>query len=158
MIDEGACASGADAVHALLHVAALEIDDLRVLAAQLDGHVRLRRQLLQCGGHRYDLLGEGHLQAVCQGQAAGARDHGVQGEVPKLLICFVQKSGQGLPDIGKVALIIGKQNPVPCVQNRDLHRGGAYINAQKCPGIAQKCLGIAFRFCCEFHAKSSFLN
>ena len=38
MVDKGARAAGARAVHALFD-ALVEVDDLRVLAAQLDGHV-----------------------------------------------------------------------------------------------------------------------
>ena len=46
LVDEGACAPGADPVHALLHVTAFEIDDFCVLAAQLDGHIRHGGKLL----------------------------------------------------------------------------------------------------------------
>ena len=72
LVDEGARAAGADAVHALLHAAA-EIKDFRVLAAQLDGHVRLGSLRLEGGGHRHHLLHEGRPQRVGQGQRAGAR-------------------------------------------------------------------------------------
>nr|WP_300889091.1 hypothetical protein [uncultured Acetatifactor sp.] len=73
-----------------------------------------------------------------------------------------------------MALIVREQDAVRFVQNRDLHRGGAYINAKKCIGIAEKyigiakkcigiadkCIGIAMSgsFCSKFHAKSSFLK
>ena len=67
LVDERAGASGADAVHTLFHVAALEVDDLGVLAAQLDGHVRLRRVVLQRRGHGDHFLNERHVKVLCQG-------------------------------------------------------------------------------------------
>ena len=74
LVDERAGAAGADAVHTLFHIAAFEIDDLGVLAAQLDGHVRLRRVVLQRRGHGDNFLDERHVKVLCQGQAAASRD------------------------------------------------------------------------------------
>ena len=77
----------------------------------------------------------------------------MQRQVAKLPAGFLQKSPERFPDIGKVALIIGKQYMMLIVQNRNLDCGGAYINAEKCIGIAEKCIGIARDCCfsCEFH-------
>ena len=55
LVDKGAGAAGADAVHPLLQTA-LKIDDFRVLAAQFDGHIGLRGNAFQGGGNRHDLL------------------------------------------------------------------------------------------------------
>ena len=63
LIDERACAACADAVHALFYIAALKINDFGILTAQFNGHVRLRRQLPESGGYRYDFLGERYFQA-----------------------------------------------------------------------------------------------
>ena len=65
LVDEGAGAAGADTVHSLLDAAG-EVDDLGVLAAQLDGYVGLRRIVLQRGGHGDYLLNEGNLQKTGQ--------------------------------------------------------------------------------------------
>ena len=46
LVDEGTGTAGADTVHTLLHIAALKIDDLGILTAELDGHVGLRSELL----------------------------------------------------------------------------------------------------------------
>ena len=135
LVDEGAGAPGADAVHALFHIAALEVDDFSVFPAQLDGHVRLRGKLLQGGGHGDHFLGEGHAQAIGQGQAAGSCDHRVQRQVAQLCVSLLQKMGEGLPYVGVMALVVGKQEPVILVQNRDFDSGGADIKAQR--GLAR---------------------
>ena len=62
LVDEGAGAPGADPVHPLLDAAVFKIDDLCILAAQLDRDVRLRRDPFQRRGDRDDFLYEGNLQ------------------------------------------------------------------------------------------------
>ena len=103
---------GADAVHTLLHIAALKVDDLGVLTAQLDGHVRLGRRVLQGSGHGDHLLHEGNLQVFGQRQAAGTGDHGTDQDLAQLVVGLFQKVGQGLPDVGEMPLIVGEQQPV----------------------------------------------
>ena len=110
LVDKGACTTGADAVHALLHIAAFKIDDLGVLAAQLNGHIGLGSQLFQGGGHGDDLLGKRHTQVTRQGKSSGAGDHRVQHSVAQFVISFLQQGGQRLPNIGIVPLIVGEKN------------------------------------------------
>ena len=130
LVDEGAGAAGADAVHALLYVPALEINDFRVLAAQLDGHVRLGSRRLQSGGHSHDLLDEGHLQVPGQGQAAGTGDGRIDVQIPKLVFRLLKKAGQGLLNISKMALVVGEEKLVLFVQHGDLYGGGTDIDSQ----------------------------
>ena len=61
LVDKAAGAPGADAVHAFLQTAG-KINDLGVLAAQLNGHVGLGRFPLQRRRHRRHFLHEGHLK------------------------------------------------------------------------------------------------
>ncbi len=143
LVDKGTCAPGADTVHTLFHIAAFEVDDLGVLASQLDGHIGFGSQLLQRRSYGDDLLNERHVQTAGQSQSAGARDHGMKFYIAQLPAGFFQKSGEGLTDIGIVPFIAGKQNVMFPVQNCDFNCCGAYINAKECIGIAKECIGIA---------------
>ena len=109
LVDERACAAGADPVHSLLDIAAFKVDDLGVLAAQLDRHIRLRSHMLQSGGNRNHLLDEGNLQMVGQGQTSGTGDHRTERQLSQLFVGFGEKLGQGFLDIRIVPLVIGKQ-------------------------------------------------
>ena len=60
LIDERPGAARADSVHALVYAAG-EVDDLCVLAAELDCDIRLRRNRLESRRDRDDLLHEGHM-------------------------------------------------------------------------------------------------
>ena len=71
LVDERARAAGADAVHALLEPA-LEVDDLGVLAAELDGDVYLRGGALKRLCHGHDLLYEGDAERLGKVDRAGA--------------------------------------------------------------------------------------
>ena len=72
LVDERACAPCTDAVHALLYIASLEINDLRVFPAKFDGDIGLWRIVLQCGGHGDHFLDERHAQMLCESQPAGS--------------------------------------------------------------------------------------
>ena len=129
LVDKGAGAARAHAVHALLQPAG-EVDDLRVFAAKLDGYIRLRRGLLQSGRHRDDLLHEGDAQRLAEIERAGAgdarREHTGTGDGAS----FLQKRGQGLLRVGHVAAVFLIDGPVLFVQHHKLDRGGADIDAR----------------------------
>jgi len=63
LVDERAGTAGAGAVHALLD-AVVEVDDLGILATQLDGDVGLRDEGLHGGLARHDLLHEGQAEPL----------------------------------------------------------------------------------------------
>ena len=130
LVDKGAGSSGADAVHPLLHVSVFKIDNLRVLAAKLDRHVRFRSQLLQGRGNGDNLLHKGDAQMVCKGQAAGAGDHGMQGQITQLLPALLKKLGQGFLYICKMPFIIGKKDVVRFIQDGDLYCGGTDVDSK----------------------------
>ena len=91
LVDKRAGTAGTDAVHTLLHIAAFKINDFRVLAAQLNGYIRLGSGLLQGCRYRYNLLNKGYAQMVRQGQSAGAGDGRIDGQIAKLSLCFFKK-------------------------------------------------------------------
>ena len=137
LVDKGTCSSGADAVHTLFDIAALKIDDLGVLAAQLDGHVRLGRDFLQRGGYRDHLLDKRNLQMIGQGQSAGTGDHRMKRTFSQFFVSFLKKISQGFLDICKMPFVIGKQQVFIFIKNRDLYCSRSDVNSQ-CVCIHQK--------------------
>ena len=89
LVDEGAGAACTDSVHPLFHIASLKIDDLGILASELDSHVGSGSELLESRGYADDLLYKGHLQVIGQRKSAGAGDHGMKGDVAKLPVSLV---------------------------------------------------------------------
>ena len=138
LIDKGSGASGTDAVHTLFDISTLEINDLGILAAQLDGHICLRRDLLKGGGNSDNLLDKGNLKAVGKSQTAGSGDYRMYGKLAQLAARFSQKRSQRFLDIGKMAFIVRKQQLVRFVKNGDFYRGGTDVDSQ---GI---CIGCVF--------------
>ena len=129
LIDEGARAAGAGAVHALLD-AVIEVDDLGVLAAQLDGDVGGRDEGLDGAFAGDDLLDKLQVEPLREQQTARAgdgaghlsrRQHG-RG-------AFEQVAGAGA-DIGVMALVLGVDNLVVVVEHGELDGGGAHVDAQ----------------------------
>ena len=87
LVDERARAAGARAVHALLDGLA-EVDDLGVLAAELDGDVGLGDERFHGGLARDDLLHELHAEPFGQQQAARTGDGDGHGLVAVLCAAF----------------------------------------------------------------------
>ena len=129
LVYKGAGASGADAVHPLLQAAG-KIDDLGVLAAQLNGHIRLGIKGLQGRGHRHDLLNKANAHGLCQRDGAGTGDPGTKGTLPQLFPGVLQQVCQGPLGIGLVPCIVSVQQVIFIIQHRQLHRCGADINAR----------------------------
>ena len=129
LIDERARAAGTGAVHALLD-AVVEIDDLGVLAAQLDGNVGGRDKSLDSALAGDDLLDKLQVEPLGQQQAAragngaghlGRRQHGRS--------ALEQVAGAGA-DVGVVALVLGVDDLVVVVEHGELNGGGAHVDAQ----------------------------
>ncbi len=129
LVDEGAGAAGADTVHPLLNIAVFEIDDLRVLAAQLYGDVCLGSKVVEGARYGDHLLHEGNPQTLCQGQTAGARDDGGNRDIACHLIGLLHEVEKGLFDIGEMALVVGEEEGVSLVHDGYLDRSRADINA-----------------------------
>ena len=127
LVDERAGAARAGAVHAHFE-RALQEENFRVLAAQLDddvraGHEHIRRDL---GG--VDLLHEGDVRAERQTHAGRAGDAQADGRaVYHLVVKAGQQLARLLRDQGEVAFIAGINNLVGFVEHDALDGGRADI-------------------------------
>ena len=129
LIDEGARAAGAGAVHALLD-AVVEVDDLGVFATQLDGDVGGRDKGLDGALTGDDLLDKLQVEPLGQQQAARAGDGaGHLGRRQHGRSALEQVAGAGT-DVGVVALVLGVDDLVIVVEHGKLDGGGAYVDAQ----------------------------
>ena len=122
LVDERAGAACADAVHALLQPAA-EVDDLRILTAQLNGDVRLRGNGLQAGGHGNDLLHKADVQGFAEVDGAGAGDLQAQVAGAELCACVLQQLCKCFLRVCTVAAIIAIAQDAAFVQNNELCGG-----------------------------------
>ena len=129
LVDERARAAGAGAVHALLD-AVVEVDDLGVLAAQLDGDIGGRDESLDGALAGNDLLDKLQVEPLGQQQAArtgdgaghlGSRQHGRS--------TLEQVAGAGA-DVGVVALVLGIDDLVVVVEHGEFNGSGAHVDAQ----------------------------
>ena len=68
LVNEGARTAGTDTVHSLVDTT-LEINDFCVLAAELDGHVRIRTVVLERARDRDDFLTEENMHVLAQRQS-----------------------------------------------------------------------------------------
>ena len=122
LVDERASAACADAVHALLQPAA-EVDDLRILTAQLNGDVRLRGNDLQAGGHGNDLLHKADVQGLAEVDGAGAGDLQAQVAGAELCAGVLQQLGKCFLRVRTVAAVIAIAQDAAFVQNNELCGG-----------------------------------
>ena len=129
LVDERASSACAGAVHALLD-AVVEVDDLGVLAAQLDGDIGGRDEGLDGALAGDDLLDKLQVEPLGQQQAAragngaghlGRRQHGRS--------ALEQVAGASA-DVGVMALVLGVHDLVVVVEHGKLDGGGTYVDAQ----------------------------
>ena len=129
LIDERARTAGAGAVHALLD-AVIEVDDLGVLATQLDGNIGGRDKGLDGAFAGDDLLDKLQVEPLGQQQAAragngaghlGRRQHGRS--------ALEQVAGAGA-NVGVVALVLSVDDLVVVVEHGKFNGGGAHVDAQ----------------------------
>ena len=142
LIDERARAAGAGAVHALLD-AVIEVDDLGILTAQLDGDIGGRDKGLDGAFAGDDFLDKLQLEPLGQQQTTragngaghlGRRQHG-RGALE-------QVAGAGT-DVGVVALVLGVNDLVVVVEHGELNGSGAHVDAQV--QVATSVLGVEDR-------------
>ena len=129
LVDERTRTAGTGAVHALLD-AVIEVDDLGVLAAQLDGDIGGRDEGLDGALAGDDLLDKLQVEPLGQQQAAragngaghlGRRQHGRS--------ALEQVAGAGA-NVGVMALVLGVDDLVVIVEHGELDGGGANVDAQ----------------------------
>ena len=128
LVDERAGAAGADAVHALLK-RRTEVDDLRVLAAELDGHVGLRSLAPQRVRDSHDLLHKWDTERLGEIDGARAGDLRPQGTVPHLLARLAQKRRKRLLRVRAMPPVLAEEQLSLLVQKDELHGGGANVDA-----------------------------
>ena len=128
LVDERARATGAGAVHALLD-AAIEVDDLRILAAELDGNVGGGDNAFDGRLVGDDLLHEGHAKPIGQQQTARARNGDSRLAIAHCLECLVDDLDDGRANIGMVATVHAEDDFVVRVEHEQLDRRRAYVNA-----------------------------
>ena len=129
LVDKRAGSACARAVHALLD-AVVEVDDLRVLAAELDGAVRLRNKRLDGVLRRDDLLHKLHSQPLRQQHAAGSGDGHAHGHVAQGALRLLEHLLRRRLHVGVVALVVRVDQVVVVVDHGKLHRGRAHVDAQ----------------------------
>ena len=122
LVDEGAGAACADAVHPLIQ-SAPEINDFGVLTAQLNGHIGLGRDGLQCGSDGHYLLHEADVHGLAEIDGAGACDLHLQKAGADLLPCLGKELPQCLLGMGAVAAVLSKQDFSVFVQQHKLDGG-----------------------------------
>ena len=129
LVDERARAARARAVHALLD-AVVEVDDLGVLAAELDGDVGLGDEGLDGALAGDDLLDELEVEPLGKQQAARAGDGDAHGGVAEHGAgALEQLFGRGA-DVGVVALVVGVDDAIALVDDGELDGRGAHVDAQ----------------------------
>ena len=122
LVDEGAGAACADAVHPLLQRAA-EKDDFGVLAAQFDHHVRVGRDGLQCGSDGHHLLHEADAHGLAEIDGAGAGNLHLQKAGADLFPGFGKEFLKRLLGVGTVAAVLSEQDFPVFVQQNEFDGG-----------------------------------
>ena len=128
LVDEGAGAAGAGAVHPLLQGAAEE-DDLGVLAAQLDDGVGVGDVCIHRGGGGVDLLDKVDAGGVGHAQAGRAGDGHLDVLSGEHVLDGLQGLAGPLPGLGEVPLVGAEQQLILFVQHHNLDGGGADVNS-----------------------------
>ncbi|CCX39036.1 unknown [Clostridium sp. CAG:1013] len=127
LVDEGAGAAGAGAVHPHFHGAGEE-QDLGVLTPQLDDHVGVRYVLFHSGPGGVHFLDEGDVQILCQ---AHARRTGNAEErllfLGELFLDAGEHPGGLLCDLGVVPLVLLIYRLILPVIHHTFQGGGAHV-------------------------------
>ena len=138
LVDEGAGAAGAAAVHP--HIGGLELsgglviveeDHLGVLTAQFHGGADLRVQGPDGGGVGHHLLDIVGPHGCGDGPPAGPAHTDPEPDTGKPPGCFLQKLPDGGCLMGVVPLVPGEQNAVVGgIQDHRLDCGGSHVHAE----------------------------
>ena len=133
LVDEGAGAAGAGAVHALLQAVAEE-DDLGVLAAQLDDRVGAGVQGVHGLGRGVHLLHEIQAAGLGHAQSGGAGDGQFDLLAAVVPLDPVQDLAGLFAHLGKMALVGAEKQMVRFVQHHHFDRGGTDVDADMIHG------------------------
>ena len=128
LVDEGTCTAGTDTVHSLFYIAAFEVDDFRVFAAQFDGYICLRSGCFNrvcCGNY---FLNEFHADGLCQSNAAGTCDHCGEDSIADFFLRFFQNIFYCFLDFRKVSSVSCKCNFIFFIGQNDFYGCRADVN------------------------------
>ena len=142
LVDEGAGAARAGAVHTLLG-GGVQVGELGILAAQLDNDVDFGVEALGGLGAGDDLLHEGDAHGARRGQAAGARDGSVDAGAGQGAVDVCEEGSQGCAHVRVVSPVVGEEAAVS-VQDDGLDRRRADVDAEL---IGARCL--VMTLCCH---------
>ena len=129
LVDEGAGAARAGAVHALLD-ARIEVDDLGVLAAQFDGDVGLRDEGLHGALGGDDLLDKLQIQPLREQKPARTGDGAGHAGISQHAGGARKQVASAGAHVGVVALVLGVDDLVGVVEHGELDRGRPHVYAQ----------------------------
>ena len=128
LVDEGAGAARARAVHALLR-GGVQVGELGVLAAQLDDDVDLGVEALGGLGAGDDLLDEGDSHGPGGRQAAGAGDGRVDAGAGQGALDVGEEGPERCAHVGVVTTVVREEATVS-IQDDSLDRRGADVDAE----------------------------
>ena len=129
LIDERTGAARARAVHALLDTR-IEIDDLGVLAAELDRDVRLRDQGLDRALGGDDLLDELEAEPLRKQKAARTGDGARHLRLGHELRGAFEQIARACAHVGVMPLVLGVHNIVRIVEHGELDGGRPHVDAE----------------------------
>ena len=122
LVDKRAGAACANAIHTLLKTAA-EVDDLGILAAELDGYVGFGGDGFKGGGYCHDLLDEWNIKSAAEVDRARARDTGRDHALAYGLLSLAKKLGKSALSISAVTAIAAKYYFILRVEQNQLDGG-----------------------------------
>ena len=120
LVDEGARTAGTDAVHSLIDPT-LEIYDFCVLAAELDGDVRIRTVVLECSCDRDDFLTEENMHVLAQRQSTRTGDDRREADFTQRLLRFLENICQRALDIRVMTAVVREQKLFRLIEDGDLY-------------------------------------
>ena len=159
LVDEGAGAAGAAAVHPHVGHGAgtggrvgLEKDHLGVLAAQLDGAAHLLVAAAQSGGVGRHLLGEGQVQRFGDGLGTRTGQADPEGLAGKMFCQRIQHTQDAVHLVGVMTLVFRVED-FAAVRRQHGHLGGGGTDVD----AGGKALGIVGLLCIQCHVCTFFL-
>ena len=136
LVDERTGTTCAGTIHALLNTV-VKVDDLCVLAAQLNGYVGLRNQRLNSALGSDDLLNKLQVKPLCQQHSAGTGDCGVHGCLANVLLGFDKQGARSCTNVGVVTLVVCVNQRAVLVDDGQLYGCGTNVDAQHKVGLRQ---------------------
>ena len=129
LVDEGARTAGTDTVHSLIDPT-LEIYDFCVLAAELDGHVRIRTVVLERGCDRDDFLTEENMHVLAQRQSTRTGDDRREADFTQRLLRFLENICQRALDIRVMTAVVREQKLFRLIEDGDLYGCRTNVNSE----------------------------